>query len=61
VLVPSAIAAAPAYHRHRPEQTALYAIVAEHYPRFLQEIESVDNFVAAVERADWRRFPSARR
>jgi ribosomal protein S27E len=24
---------------HRPEQTALYAIVAEHYPRFLQAIE----------------------
>jgi ribosomal protein S27E len=39
VPAPSAITAAPTYHRHRPEQTALYAIVAEHYPRFLQEIE----------------------
>ncbi|MGD8357164.1 MAG: transposase [Lysobacterales bacterium] len=35
---PSPITAAPAYHRHRPEQTALYAIVAEHYPRFVEEI-----------------------
>jgi hypothetical protein len=25
--------------RHRPEQTALFSIVAEHYPRFVQEIE----------------------
>lgn len=39
VPAPSPIAVAPAYHRHRPEQTALYAIVAEHYPRFVQEIE----------------------
>jgi ribosomal protein S27E len=39
VLATSPIAAAPAYHRHRPELTALYAIVAEHYPSFLQEIE----------------------
>ena len=35
----STIAATPAYQRHRPEQTALYSIVAEHYPRFVQEIE----------------------
>jgi hypothetical protein len=39
VLAPSPFAAAPAYDRHRPEQTALYAIIAEHYPRFVQEIE----------------------
>ena len=39
MLAPSPFAAAPAYHRHRPELTALYAIVAEHYPSFLQEIE----------------------
>jgi ribosomal protein S27E len=31
---------APAYRRHRPEQTALYAIVAKHYPRFLEAIEA---------------------
>ncbi|MDT8321244.1 MAG: transposase [Xanthomonadales bacterium] len=37
---PSPIAVAPAYHRHRPEQTALYAIVAEHYPRFVRELET---------------------
>ena len=33
------IAAAPTCHRHRPEQTELYSIINEHYPRFLQEIE----------------------
>ncbi len=38
MLLPFTFAAAPAYHRHQPEQTALYAIVAEHYPRFVQEI-----------------------
>ena len=36
---PSPITAAPAYHRHRPKQTALYAIIAEHYSGFVQEIE----------------------
>ena len=36
---PSTLAFAPTYCRHRPERTALYAVVAEHYPRFLQEIE----------------------
>jgi hypothetical protein len=39
VPAPSPIAIAPAYHRHRPEQTALYATVAEYYPQFVQEIE----------------------
>jgi len=33
------IAAAPTCHRHRPEQTELYSIVNEHYPRFVEEIE----------------------
>jgi ribosomal protein S27E len=42
VRAPSPIAVAPAYHRHRPERTALYAIVAEHYPRFVHEIERGD-------------------
>jgi ribosomal protein S27E len=39
VPAPSPITAAPAYHRHRPKQTALYAIIAEHYSGFVQEIE----------------------
>jgi hypothetical protein len=26
-------------HRHRPEQTELYAVVAEHCPRFVGVIE----------------------
>jgi hypothetical protein len=39
VPAPSPIAVAFAYHRHGPEQTALYSIISEHYPRFTQEIE----------------------
>jgi hypothetical protein len=39
VPAPSPIAVALGYHRHRPEQTALYAIIVEHYPRFVHEIE----------------------
>lgn len=35
----SALSAQPTYHRHRPERTVLYSIIAEHYPRFVQEIE----------------------
>ena len=27
------------YERHRPEQTPLYALVEEHFPRFLQRLE----------------------
>jgi ribosomal protein S27E len=36
----SKLAAPPTYRRHRPERSALYAIIAEHYPRFLREIET---------------------
>lgn len=36
---PYPIAAAPTYHRHRPEQTAPYSIINQHCPRFIQEIE----------------------
>jgi ribosomal protein S27E len=39
VPAPSSLAVAPAYQRHRPERTALYTIIAEHYPRFVQQIE----------------------
>ena len=31
---------APRYERHRPEQTPLYALVEEHFPRFLQRLEA---------------------
>ena len=31
---------APAYERHRPEQTPLYALIDEHFPRFLQRLEA---------------------
>ncbi len=40
VLLPSVSSLAPAYLRHRPEQTVLYSIVSEHYPRFINVIES---------------------
>ena len=31
---------APTYERHRPEQTPLYALIDEHFPRFLQRFEA---------------------
>ena len=31
---------APTYERHRPEQTRLYALIEEHFPRFLQRLEA---------------------
>ena len=31
---------APTYERHRPEQTPLYAVVEEHFPRFLERLEA---------------------
>ena len=31
---------APPYERHRPEQTPLYALVEEHFPRFLQRLDA---------------------
>jgi len=36
---PYPIAAAPSYHRHRPEPTELYSIINQHCPRFVEEIE----------------------
>ena len=33
------LAAPPSYRRHRPERTVLYSVIAEHYPRFVAEIE----------------------
>jgi ribosomal protein S27E len=39
VLVQSISTGIPAYHRHQPEQTTLYSIIAAHYPRFIQKIE----------------------
>ena len=31
---------APMYERHRPEQTPLYALIEEHFPRFLERLEA---------------------
>ena len=32
---PALLGDAPPYERHRPEHTPLYALVEEHFPRFL--------------------------
>jgi len=37
--------AAPRYERHRPEQTLLYQIVAQHYPRFLTQLAAENRFL----------------
>ena len=44
-LLPSVSALAPAYLRHRLEQTTLYSIVSDHYPRLIQEIERSGDFL----------------
>ena len=31
---------ASTYQRHRPEQTPLYALIDEHFPRFLERLEA---------------------
>ena len=31
---------APMYERHRPEQTPLYGLIEEHFPRFLERLEA---------------------
>ena len=56
MLAPSPIAAASAYHRHRPEQTALYAIVAEHYPRFVQAIEQSGGYLPKFVRQEFEDY-----
>jgi ribosomal protein S27E len=56
VPAPNPIAVAPAYHRHRPEQTALYAIVAEHYPRFVQEIERAGGYLPGFVRQEFEDY-----
>jgi ribosomal protein S27E len=54
--LPSPIAAAPAYHRHRPEQTALYAIVAEYFPRFVREIERAGGHLPSFVRQEFEDY-----
>jgi len=36
---------APRYERHRPEQTLLYQIVEQHYPRFLAQLAAEERFL----------------
>ena len=31
---------APTYERHRPEPTRLYALIEEHFPRFLERLDA---------------------
>ena len=63
------------YESHRPEETLLYAVIEEHYPRFLKRLEAegtslprfvTDEFlektqrdVAKLLRDDWLLYPSA--
>jgi ribosomal protein S27E len=49
-------ASAPAYRRHRPEQTVLYAVIAEHYPRFLQSIEASGGHLPAFVRQEFKDY-----
>jgi ribosomal protein S27E len=56
VLAQSTLALAPAYHRHRPEQTALYSIVTEHYPRFVQEIERAGGYLPGFVRQEFEDY-----
>ena len=37
---PALLGTAPPYERHRPEQTPLYALVEEHFPRFLERLDA---------------------
>jgi ribosomal protein S27E len=56
VPAPSPIAVAFAYHRHGPEQTALYSIISEHYPRFTQEIERAGDHLPGFVRQEFEDY-----
>jgi ribosomal protein S27E len=56
VPAPFSITAAPTYHRHRPEQTELYAIAAEHYPRFVKEIEQSGGYLPKFVRQEFEDY-----
>jgi ribosomal protein S27E len=47
---------APAYCRHRPEQTALYAIIEEHNPRFLEAVEYSDGNLPGFVRREFEDY-----
>lgn len=49
-------ATASAYRRHRPEQTTLFAIVAEHYPRFIEAIEASGGRLPAFVRQEFEDY-----
>lgn len=52
----STLALAPSFHRHRPERTALYAVVAEHYPSFVREIERSGGHLPKFIRQDFEDY-----
>ena len=52
----SPIAVAPAYHRHRPEQSALYSIISKHYPHFVREIERVGGHLPGFVRQEFEDY-----
>ena len=48
--------AAPGYERHRPEETLLYQIIEQHYPRFLSELEAQGRSLPGYVRDEFEAF-----
>jgi hypothetical protein len=58
VAAPSATRCARAYEQHRPEQTVLYEIVAEHLETYLDQVrEHHEQRLAEIRRAGSTRLP----
>ena len=56
MLIPPKTALVPTYHRHRTERTALYAIVKEHYPRFVEYVERSGGDIPAFVRNEFEAY-----
>jgi len=56
VLFQSITAGIPDYCRYRPERSALFNIVAEHYPRFIQEVEQSGGYLPKFVRREFEDF-----
>ena len=48
---------APAYERHRPEQTPLYALVEEHFPRFLHGSKPKESYSPHFVNEEFEAYP----
>jgi len=51
---------APRYERHRPEQTLLYQIVEQHYPRFLAQLAAEDRYLVDYVQQEFTRITCSR-